>query len=225
MSLPIDSAIISQLFIYPIKALCGVSVDQIEVSFSGLQYDRGWAMLDRLGRYINGKTNPKVHSIQLAHFSPPSVVTFECHSPLKNLAHSGPSSPASLQHTFDLDDAPQRQAAEEWLSKQLGVQSLRLTREGAPFADDPRFEGPSIVSLASLAQVQQLYSLHSLEEATARFRPNLVVDQCPAFWEDALLCHDPTLGISIRVSRSADHSAISSNHLPVSYTHLRAHET
>jgi uncharacterized protein YcbX len=87
---------ISQLFIYPIKSLCGVRVHEISFTLGlGLRYDREWydfiddsfcsidftffliprCMLDKHGLYINGKAYPACHKITLHRFVPPATIT------------------------------------------------------------------------------------------------------------------------------------------------------
>ncbi len=44
---------VSELFIYPIKSLAGIAVQQAEICKTGLQYDRKWMLIDDNNRFIS----------------------------------------------------------------------------------------------------------------------------------------------------------------------------
>lgn len=48
---------ISQLFIYPIKSVGGISVDSSPVTSTGLLHDRRWMLVDQHGRFISQREN------------------------------------------------------------------------------------------------------------------------------------------------------------------------
>jgi uncharacterized protein YcbX len=62
---------------------------------------------------------------------------------------------------------------------------LLLERAEGGFPDDRDAPGPTLVSSASLAEVARWFRL-DLDEARRRFRANLEIGGCDAFWEDAL---------------------------------------
>eukprot|EP01125_Pyxidicula_operculata_P002062 TRINITY_DN12017_c0_g1_i1.p1 TRINITY_DN12017_c0_g1~~TRINITY_DN12017_c0_g1_i1.p1 ORF type:complete len:376 (-),score=55.73 TRINITY_DN12017_c0_g1_i1:43-1170(-) len=173
---------IDHLRIYPIKALCAVMPDQIEVSPNGgIKYDREWAMMDHKNLYINGKSCAKVHHIRLVNFTPPSTFT--------------------LVNQFDQEEVTfdffkQKSDAEAWLRKVVEKPTLRLVHksENTPgFTDDPRFDGPTIVSMSSIKAVASWFEIDETN-VLDRFRPNIVVKGAPAFWEDLLVSSNPSLG-------------------------------
>ena len=176
---------VSELIIYPIKALCGVKVSQLILEENGIKYDRTWAMICSRGQYINGKSASRVHSINLLQFTPTSTVV---------LGVKG-EDPV----TFDLDEEEQLKRAQRWLSAKM--EKPLILRKGGPFADDPRFEGPTIVSLATLQVVQGWFGLPTTDEVVGRFRPNVIVDEVPAFWEDQLCSAIADRGITMKVDR------------------------
>jgi uncharacterized protein YcbX len=51
---------ISQLFIYPIKALSGVAVEQSFVTQRGLRYDRRWMLVDSKNQFITQRNYPQL---------------------------------------------------------------------------------------------------------------------------------------------------------------------
>lgn len=178
------------LRIYPIKGLCGVSVSEVDADESlSLSFDRKWALFDERGQYINGKTCPSIHMLRLKEFSAPATVKVA-------LSEEPPV-------VFDLSVPQQLRAAGLWFSAALRKKAvLRLSpqREGG-WSDDPRFEGPTVVSLASLEAVRSWFPgvAPSVEQMADRFRPNLIVDGVPAFWEDSLLAPTPQHAIPFAV--------------------------
>lgn len=84
-------------------------------------------------------------------------------------------------------DLADPQAAEQWLSRQLGM-PVRLERDPEKgFPDDTNAPGPTLVSTASLREAASWFGISGLEEARRRFRANLEIDGVPAFWEDQLI--------------------------------------
>ena len=55
---------ISEIFIYPIKSLAGISLPEAKLSDRGLQYDRRWMLIDQNGRFISQRKFPKMALLQ-----------------------------------------------------------------------------------------------------------------------------------------------------------------
>ena len=51
---------ISQLFIYPVKSLSGISVSTSEVTNRGLKYDRRWMIVDKNNQFLTLREYPKM---------------------------------------------------------------------------------------------------------------------------------------------------------------------
>ncbi len=56
---------ISQLFIYPIKSVGGISVDSSPVTSTGLLYDRRWMLVDQHGRFISQRENSSLALLRI----------------------------------------------------------------------------------------------------------------------------------------------------------------
>lgn len=57
---------ISEVYIYPIKSLGGVSVDSAIVEERGLQYDRRWMLVDEQGRFLTQREHPQMALINVS---------------------------------------------------------------------------------------------------------------------------------------------------------------
>jgi len=56
--------ILSGLFIYPVKSLTGISLQQSELDRFGLQYDRRWMLVDKEGVFLSQRRLPRLTLIR-----------------------------------------------------------------------------------------------------------------------------------------------------------------
>lgn len=61
------TATISGLFIYPVKSLGAVSLQQANVLPTGLEGDRQWMLVDHKGRFISQREIPKMATVKTAY--------------------------------------------------------------------------------------------------------------------------------------------------------------
>lgn len=164
-------ATIDAIWIYPVKALDGVSVPEARITPGGsLEFDRRWAIVNKAGGFFNGKRSRVVHEIRCR---------FDLSQHRVRLEREG----RSFEGPIDLS-AP-------WLSRELGepVRIEENARSGFP--DDTEAPGPTIISRATLAETGAWFGIGA-EEMRARLRPNLVIEGLPPFGEDRLFAHEGT---------------------------------
>lgn len=165
---------LSRILIFPIKSLDPISLSEVEISAGGaLKGDREFAIFDQLGKFVNGKRNPKIHLIRSGYNLGDRQVSLQIQN-------------QSEVFTFHLDR--EREALTSWLSK-FFAQPISLRQNTINgFPDDPDAWGATIVSEASLTTVQSWYEQPSidLEQMRRRFRTNLEIADTEPFWEDQL---------------------------------------
>lgn len=162
------------LYVYPIKALSGISVEQSTVLPGGtLEHDREYAIVDAEGDTINGKRTPSVHPIDLAY--DPATGQLRLDGPDR--------SPLSVTLPAAVEPV------ERWLADHFGV-ACTLVRDTRRGFVDRRDRGPSIVSLGTLREIASWFPALTPESVRRRLRPNIVIEGVPAFWEDGLLAAD-----------------------------------
>jgi len=198
---------IAELVAYPLKSNDGVAVDHAELGPKGaLRGDRTYALVEAgvdpheasvggSGGYVNGKREPAVHRLSASYErsgptdATPTAVT------LSRPARSETGADADTR-TFALPGDGEALAA--WVGEYLGY-AVDLVREpdgGLP--DDRAAPGPTVVSRATLEAVASWFDeVADATEMRRRLRPNLVLDDCPAFWEDRLFADR---GAAVRVS-------------------------
>ena len=59
-----QSSYLSQITIYPIKSVAGISVNQWPVTSRGLKYDRQWMLVDQQGQFLSQRQLPKMSLIK-----------------------------------------------------------------------------------------------------------------------------------------------------------------
>ena len=67
MTAPTDvTARIDQLWIYPVKSCAGISLNEAELTETGLAHDRSWMVVDAQGTFVTQRELPRMALIQPA---------------------------------------------------------------------------------------------------------------------------------------------------------------
>ena len=160
------------IVIYPIKAFDGVLLSSCAVSPGGaLNFDRRYALRTGPGEFVNGKKFSRVHFVR---------TTFD----LQNLTASFALTDTGKEYTFHLKKVAA--AIEEIFSEYFSTKIQFVENSDNGFPDDTEAWGPTIVSLESLKEVSTWFPELSPTEIARRFRPNIIIEDVPAFWEDRL---------------------------------------
>jgi len=190
---------LERITVYPIKSLDGVVVEASRVLPSGsLEHDRRWQLVDMEGRVVNAKRTPLVHAIRAEFWieglgsgagdtSLSSANTLRLAiDPAAVLAGAIPGVHRLANLAADgFPLVPGRDGPCGWLSEAMGFGVLLMERYGGGFPDDRDAPGPTLVSMATLVEVARWFGF-DLDECRRRFRVNLEVGGCDAFWEDTL---------------------------------------
>jgi len=187
---------LDRIVIFPVKSLDGLELDAAAVLPSGgLENDRRWRLVDMDGRVINAKRSPLFAAIRSEFDLAERLVTLWVDpgaiaagalpaadlERLRRLA-GHPGGPL-VRDSFHL--VPGRGGPCEWLSEVFGGGVLLQERADGGFPDDRDAPGPTLVATASLGEVARWFGF-DLAESRRRFRTNLEIGGCDAFWEDTL---------------------------------------
>lgn len=172
---------VASLTLYPVKSLEGMDVAAATILPSGaLARDREYSLWDTAGRVINGKREPRLHTIRCSFDPADGTLTLDAADGAGAETYALPGDAARL---------------EARLGRYLGYRVIirRDTRTGFP--DDPSACGPTIVSTASLAEVASWFPALDPGQMRWRFRANIEVgapdgDAGEPFWEDRLAAAD-----------------------------------
>jgi uncharacterized protein len=164
--------VLSRITIYPIKSLDGEDLQNAVIGEGGcLLHDREFALSDEEGNFINGKSNPLVHSLR-------SAVDFE--NQIISLRLNGET---DWRHFHFIKEIP---ALESFLSEYFGIKTKLIRNTTGRFMDIPDISGATILSTASLEEIVNWFEQMTIEESRKRFRATLEITGVPAFWEDTL---------------------------------------
>lgn len=198
---------LDRITVYPVKSLDGVEVEASRLlPGAGLEHDRRWQFVDLEGRVVNAKRTAVLHAIRaeyaidglaaavdgVAGEAPgslpplgPNVIALAI-DPAAVAAAAVPGIERLAGLAADVFPlVPGSAGPCGWLSEALGFGVLLLERLDGGFPDDREASGPTLVSTATLATVARWFGF-DLDEARRRFRVNLEVGGCDAFWEDTV---------------------------------------
>ena len=188
---------LSGIYIYPIKSLGGIQVNEALVEKRGLQYDRRWMLTDEKGNFLTQRKFAQMALLQVqitpdgllvSHKQqklPPLLVPFQANDEKTKLVNIW----NDVCFAFEVN--PQ---ADKWFSEALGMPcKLVHMPDNAIRHVDPEYARPKdLVSFADAYPFMMIgqESLNDLNSRLAeklpmnRFRPNLVFTGGAAFDED-----------------------------------------
>lgn len=186
---------ISEINIYPIKSLSGISLNQSIVEKRGLRFDRRWMLVDQQGNFFTQREFPKMAAISL-EFNPAGLFVsangFE--DILVPFETKGNETLSVRVWKSVCEAVVSEDLINDWFTEVLGTNcKLVYMPEGSERQVNPLFnKGNEIVSFADgypllIIGENSLRNLNDkLEEKISmnRFRPNLVVANSESFAED-----------------------------------------
>ncbi|WP_305906926.1 MOSC N-terminal beta barrel domain-containing protein [Methylomarinum sp. Ch1-1] len=186
---------LTQIYLYPVKSLGGISVQHWPVDGKGLLYDRKWMLVDENNRFLSQRRLPNMALIKTRIsadeliLSTPEQQQFAL--PLQ--PDAGDPLEVDIWHDRCLARAVSREA-DRWLTDFLDAPCrLVYQPEDGVRRVDPKYAEPSDQTRFADGfpfLITSSASLHSLNEAMehelpmTRFRPNLVIGGCSAYAED-----------------------------------------
>jgi hypothetical protein len=187
-------AVISALYVYPIKACRGVRVGQCRVVERGLEVDRRWMIVDQSGMFVTQREVPRLALVKTAFESGALSVTAPALNPLILPLEHELGTERNVQIWDDESVAVVHVEGSAWFSRFLGAPcELVYMPERARRVVNPKRARPGdmvsfadgypflLISEASLADLNRRLDTPVPME---RFRPNIVVSGTAPFAED-----------------------------------------
>lgn len=193
---------VTGLFLYPVKSLRGHAVPAVELDALGLVGDRRFLVVDTTGKFMTQRTTPRMACIDALLSTGTLTLSADGAGNVSVPTVSDPRAPlrtVSVWKSEGLQAEDCGTTASAWLSDFLGL-TCHLVRIGGKFfrpilkpsarpGDAVTFaDGYPLlaVSEASLMNLNDRILENQGEPVPMnRFRPNIVVDDCTAFAEDA----------------------------------------
>ncbi len=187
---------VTQLYIYPIKSLQEVAVEEAILTSRGLQYDRRWMIVDDDGVFITRRKVPALARIQL-DLTTDTIRIHHAHDPGVEIPlqpeQGAPVRPVKIWDTV-CSAMGTFEEANIWLSRQLSMKCQLVYMPDSTRRPilSPKVPEGSVVSFADGYPIL-LIGQASLDDLNGRlphpvtmhrFRPNIVVQTDTPFEED-----------------------------------------
>lgn len=188
---------VQQLFLFPIKSLGPISVEQVEVEAAGFKGDRRFMLVDLQGKFITQRTRPDLTRFQLTLQPGGYSVTDQTTGLSKVLLTNAPLIESVEVELWD-DHLQVMEVGEgwsEWFSSILN-EPVRLVKQvnEAPRlipvkyqtagSQQSSFADALPILMASLASYVAVEQVFGAQIDPLRFRANVIVSGCEAFEED-----------------------------------------
>lgn len=190
---------ISHLYIYPIKSLSGIAVNEALITEKGFAYDRRWMLVDENNRFISQRELAGMTQLQPAITSEGLIVTHKTKLnsiviPLKSSQSKDPVTVTiwddSCMAEFVSDEA------DDWFTEALGVNCrlVYMPDESKRLVDQNYARENEVTSFADAYPFLMIgqASLDDLNNRLAevlpinRFRPNIVFSGGTPYQEDSM---------------------------------------
>ncbi len=187
---------VSEIRIYPVKGLRGLSVAAAEVEPWGLAGDRRWMVVDANGRFLSQREAPQMARIDVEPRPGGLRLSAEGWGVCDVAVPDGPADLPVTVWRDRLHAAPADGAASRWLDAALDRAGCRLVHMADPATVrpvDPDYGAPGDhvsfadgypLLLATTASLADLSDRVGRPLPMTRFRPNLVVDGAGPWAED-----------------------------------------
>jgi uncharacterized protein YcbX len=176
---------IRELWIYPVKSLGGVRVNEASITSAGsLALDREWIVVDAADRMVWQGDIPRMTLVRVALDDVALLISMDGMEPLRvPRDHAGePRTLTMYKRTFTGIDAGD--GAAQWLTQALG-QPLRLVRIGDAAHRWDGLNPIHVLSEASLTALNEAMLEHGHDALVPmRFRPNVILSGGDAFLEE-----------------------------------------
>ena len=185
---------LSQIWVYPIKSLGGMSLQSARVMPKGLQFDRRWMLVDSTGQFLTQRVHSKMALFKLSWFEGNLKVDFKDHSILIATNHKV----SGLFNAQVWDDVVSvfevSKVHSKWFSEHLGIECrlVQFPEENARRVDPKYVSNEEHVSLADAypfliigqSSMDDLNKRMEHPLSIKRFRPNFVFTGGRPYEED-----------------------------------------
>jgi hypothetical protein len=179
---------LAEIYIYPVKSLAGISLNQSNVLEKGLEHDRRWMIVDQHQKFITQREFPELALIRMNVTQ--EGLTFGLNGSEIEIEQRKLGSPVEVEVWSDrvsaLESDPK---AGEWLSDHLGIHCKLVKMEEAPRTRTIDRQGVSFADgypylILGRNSMEDLNQRIGKEMNILRFRPNLVFEGGAPYEED-----------------------------------------
>lgn len=188
--------LVSELYIYPIKSLGGISLPSATLTDRGFEHDRRWMLVDEHQRFLSQRELPQMALLQVRLDGQGLIVRHRLHDQELLQIPREPSGESCAVQVWD-DTCPARwvsRQADEWFSRMLSFpcRLVYMPETSHRLVDDRYAHNQEITSFADAfpllligqASLDDLNNRLSSPLPMDRFRPNIVFTGGEPYQED-----------------------------------------
>ncbi len=186
---------LTNLFIYPVKSLRGVALQEAAIVGGRLAGDREWLLVDQHDRFMHQRDYPQMARLRPVPARGGLVIEAAGRRPLQ-VTQPDPTVPVQFLRLWRrlAPVRPVSETADAWFTEALGVSArLMAFAAGVPAEEAPSWEVAAALQDATPFHVTCRESLEDLNTRIGspipmtRFRPNLVLSGAEPYAEDSWL--------------------------------------
>jgi len=188
---------VSQLFIYPIKSLGGISLSSAEVTDRGLKYDRRWMLVDESNDFISQREFAQLALLQVSLQEDGLLVKHKKNNTQIQIPFEPGGDTLRVQVWGDECKSIEVSATiSEWFTRMLGMKcklvympdtsKRRVDTRYVSNKEITSFSDGFPMSIIGQASLDDINSRIEQPVSINRFRPNIVFTGGAAFEEDEL---------------------------------------
>lgn len=190
-----DQIVVSELYIYPVKSLSGIALQEVALEQTGFQSDRRWMVVKPDGQFLTQRTHPHMalvktsitdQKLRLSKAGFGDCLVAPVTTQTKRFNVTVWNDTVEAEHISDQVD--------EWLSDAIGESChlvyfpddvlRRVSHADARTDDVTAFSDGFPLLMISQGSLDDLNSRLDEKIPMQRFRPNIVVTGCQPFAED-----------------------------------------
>ncbi|MDB5009085.1 MAG: hypothetical protein JWP45_3478 [Mucilaginibacter sp.] len=189
---------VSQLFVYPVKSLPGIAVNQTTVTEKGFEHDRRWMLVDKNNRFLSQREAPQMTQLLVTIEDKGLRITHRINE--QSITIPFGSSLSGREEFTVWDDTCMGEyvsdEADKWFTKVLGLNCrLVYMPDDSKRKVDPDYAPENAVTSFSDAYPFLIIGQSSLDDLNSRlhkslpidrFRPNIVFTGGEPFEEDLM---------------------------------------
>lgn len=192
---------VSEIYVYPIKSLPGISLNSARVTSRGFEHDRRWMLVGENNQFLSQRTVPEMTQLPLTLEENGLRVFDKMHGGSFFIPyHPDSIGSAEKMNVTVWDDTCAAQSvsdeADEWFSNALGFSCrlVHMTDDSRRIVDQRYAPGDNITSFSDAypfmiigqASLDDLNAKLAIALPMARFRPNIVFTGGEPFSEDQM---------------------------------------
>ncbi|MCH9699398.1 MAG: MOSC domain-containing protein [Gammaproteobacteria bacterium] len=210
--------VVSELYIYPVKSLAGIALQEATLEQTGFHYDRRWMVVTADGQFLTQRTHPHMalvktsladQTLRLSKVGFDDCLVAPETTQTKHFSVTVWNDTVEANHVSDQVD--------EWLSEAIGESchlvcfpndvQRQVSHVNARSDDVTAFSDGFPLLLISQGSLDDLNSRLDETIPMQRFRPNIVVTGCEPFAEDDWQLID-IAGIGMRITKPCSRCAM-----------------